>query len=86
MFHGKLDGETTWTHCGKPIVPGGAWPSQTDLEAGQRSGLGDALRRLKGFSDIGFVEFTTADICRHPLVEQIVRAYEGPDRTERPER
>ena len=57
-------------------------PSQTDLERGQKSGLVDAIARLQGFKDIGMVEFTTEDICRHPLVEQIVRAYEAPTRNE----
>ncbi len=53
-------------------------PSQNDLEAHQRSGLNDAVARLQGFADVGVVEFTQHDICRHPLVEQIVRAYEAP--------
>ena len=53
-------------------------PSQSDLERGAKSGLADAVRRLRGFEGIGVVEFGTADIVRHPLVEQIVRAYEGP--------
>ena len=57
-------------------------PSQSDLERGQRSGLGDAVARLQGFQDIGVVEFLVDDICRHPLVEQIVRAYEAPARGE----
>ena len=57
-------------------------PSQTDLERGQRSGLVDAVTRLQGFADVGVVEFSVADICRHPLVEQIVRAYEAPSRVE----
>jgi phosphate starvation-inducible PhoH-like protein len=52
-------------------------PSQTDLE-GQRSGLADAVRRLRGFAGVAAVEFSARDIVRHPLVEQIVRAYEGP--------
>ncbi len=52
-------------------------PTQNDLEDGRKSGLEDAVRRLRGFDDIAVVEFTTADICRHRLVEQIVRAYEG---------
>jgi phosphate starvation-inducible PhoH-like protein len=53
-------------------------PSQTDLEDPSRSGLLDAVRRLRGYAGIGVVEFTLKDIVRHPLVEQIVRAYEGP--------
>ena len=36
------------------------------------------MRRLRGFAGIAVVEFTLKDIVRHPLVEQIVRAYEGP--------
>lgn len=55
-------------------------PSQTDLEHNQRSGLIDAYNRLRGFQDVGVVEFGRQDIVRHPLVEQIVRAYEGPAR------
>jgi phosphate starvation-inducible PhoH-like protein len=58
-------------------------PSQSDLEANQRSGLNDAVARLRGFQDIGVVEFTPKDIVRHPLVEQIVRAYEAPSRVHR---
>jgi phosphate starvation-inducible PhoH-like protein len=58
-------------------------PSQSDLESNQRSGLIDAVARLRGFQDIGVVEFTSKDIVRHPLVEQIVRAYEAPSRVSR---
>jgi phosphate starvation-inducible PhoH-like protein len=58
-------------------------PSQSDLESNQRSGLIDAVARLRGFQDIGVVEFTSKDIVRHPLVEQIVRAYEAPSRVTR---
>jgi phosphate starvation-inducible PhoH-like protein len=58
-------------------------PSQSDLESNQRSGLIDAVARLRGFQDIGVVEFTSKDIVRHPLVEQIVRAYEAPSRVNR---
>jgi phosphate starvation-inducible PhoH-like protein len=57
-------------------------PTQNDLDRNQKSGLGDAVSRLQGFHDIGVVEFTVDDICRHPLVEQIVRAYEGPLRVD----
>lgn len=58
-------------------------PSQTDLDHGARSGLNDAVARLRGFKDIGVVEFSVKDIVRHPLVEQIVRAYEAPSRAPR---
>ena len=53
-------------------------PSQSDLEDPARSGLLDAVRRLRGYTGVAVVEFGTKDIVRHPLVEQIVRAYEGP--------
>jgi phosphate starvation-inducible PhoH-like protein len=52
-------------------------PTQTDLHSGQKSGLNDAVRRLRGHAGIGVVEFSVKDIVRHPLVEQIVRAYES---------
>jgi len=52
-------------------------PTQTDLEDPNRSGLVDAVRRLRGYAGIAVVEFGLKDIVRHPLVEQIVRAYEG---------
>ena len=53
-------------------------PTQSDLEDARKSGLVDAVRRLRGFAGVGVVEFASADIVRHPLVEQIVRAYEAP--------
>jgi phosphate starvation-inducible PhoH-like protein len=53
-------------------------PSQSDLEDPARSGLLDAVRRLRGYTGVAVVEFGLKDIVRHPLVEQIVRAYEAP--------
>jgi phosphate starvation-inducible PhoH-like protein len=59
-------------------------PTQSDLEDGRRSGFVDAVRRLRGFAGVSVVEFTTRDIVRHPLVEQIVKAYDtGEQRDER---
>jgi phosphate starvation-inducible PhoH-like protein len=52
-------------------------PSQTDLDDPARSGLVDAVRRLRGYRGVSVVEFGVRDIVRHPLVEQIVRAYEA---------
>ena len=60
-------------------------PSQSDLERGQRSGLVDAVRRLRGFEGVASVEFNSKDIVRHPLVEMIVKAYEAPAPPERGE-
>ncbi len=58
----------------KMIITGDA--SQSDLQATQQSGLDDALKRLKGIKGIGFVHLTQADIVRHRLVQNIVKAYE----------
>ena len=60
----------------KMVVTGD--PSQSDLEGPQKSGLLDAVSRLRGFQGVGVVELDKRDIVRHPLVESIVRAYEGP--------
>lgn len=56
-------------------------PSQNDLPAGKRSGLVDAVHRLRGFDQIGVQEFTADDVVRHPLVARIVRAYQAPARS-----
>ena len=50
--------------------------SQIDLPRGITSGLLDAWRVLRKVEGIAFSEFTAADVVRHPLVSQIVRAYE----------
>jgi phosphate starvation-inducible PhoH-like protein len=49
--------------------------TQVDLPRGVRSGLTDAIAILTGVEGISFVEFTDADVVRHPLVARIVRAY-----------
>jgi len=50
--------------------------TQTDLPRQMRSGLVDAVHRLRDLAGIGIVYLTEADIVRHPLVQQIVKAYE----------
>ncbi|MCH2104872.1 MAG: PhoH family protein [Planctomycetes bacterium] len=60
----------------KMVVTGD--PSQTDLVGSQKSGLLDAVSRLRGFQGVGVAELDKRDIVRHPLVANIVRAYEGP--------
>ena len=57
-------------------------PSQNDLPPGRRSGLVDAVSRLRGHDQIGVQEFTPEDVVRHPLVARIVRAYQAPARPE----
>jgi phosphate starvation-inducible PhoH-like protein len=49
--------------------------SQVDLPKGTRSGLRHAVEVLEDVSSIAFITFTEADVVRHPLVTQIVRAY-----------
>jgi phosphate starvation-inducible protein PhoH and related proteins len=54
--------------------------SQIDLPRGTRSGLRDALETLESVEGIAVIQFTEADIVRHPLVTRIVRAYDRRDR------
>ena len=58
----------------KVIVTGDL--TQKDLEEGKKSGLEDAMRVLRGVEGISFIELTSADVVRHPLVQRIVNAYE----------
>jgi phosphate starvation-inducible PhoH-like protein len=58
----------------KMIVTGDA--SQVDLPRNERSGLIDAMRRLRGIRGIAMVELQREDIVRHRLVQNIVNAYE----------
>lgn len=50
--------------------------SQIDLPQPQKSGLADAVHRLKNVSDIGFMTFQEEDVVRHALVKSILRAYD----------
>jgi phosphate starvation-inducible PhoH-like protein len=54
--------------------------TQIDLPGGARSGLTDALETLAGMEGMAVVEFTDADVVRHPLVARVVRAYDKRDR------
>ncbi len=58
--------------------------TQIDLPAKTRSGLIDALGRLAGINGIGAVKLSRHDIVRHPLVQQIVDAYEQGSAKRRP--
>lgn len=61
-------------HDAKMIVTGDT--SQIDLPRSTQSGLVQALRVLRNVRGVGRIEFTKADIVRHPLVQRIVDAYE----------
>src|SRR5690349_5319469 len=54
--------------------------SQIDLPPGAQCGLKDAVDTLKGVEGVAMIEFTEADVVRHPLVSRIVRAYDQRDR------
>ena len=62
---------------GKMIVTGDL--TQIDLPSSQKSGLKDAIERLRGIKGIAMVEFNQKDIVRHHLVKRIVDAYNKKD-------
>ena len=64
----------------KMIVTGD--PTQIDLPKGQASGLTEALALLRKVKAIKQVEFGDADVVRHPLVGEIVRAYDSGNQTD----
>jgi phosphate starvation-inducible PhoH-like protein len=58
----------------KAVVTGDV--TQIDLPDNRRSGLTDAEALLKGIPGINFCYFTEVDVVRHPLVQEIIRAYD----------
>jgi len=50
--------------------------TQTDLPSGRVSGLNEALSILAGVGGIRFCHFTDIDVVRHPIVQEIIKAYE----------
>ncbi len=50
--------------------------TQTDLPPGKISGLIHAKKILEPIRDIRFCYFTEQDVVRHPLIQEIIRAYE----------
>ena len=50
--------------------------SQIDLPRRVKSGLVDAMEKLKGTKAIDFVHFSASDVVRHPVVADIINAYE----------
>ena len=60
---------------GSKIVVSGD-TTQVDLPSNTRSGLIDALIRLKGIRGVSEVQMSKADIVRHRLVQEIVEAYD----------
>ena len=60
-------------HGSKMIITGD--DSQIDLEHGQKSGLIDALERLRDIDGIASIRLERCDIVRHKLVTRVVEAY-----------
>ena len=59
----------------KAIITGDI--TQVDLPSNQNSGLTEAIDILKSIKGIGFLELNSKDVLRHPLVKQIIEAYES---------
>jgi phosphate starvation-inducible PhoH-like protein len=54
--------------------------TQTDLPPDKISGLVEVENIMKNIKGIGFVYFSETDVVRHPLVQEIIRAYNHLDR------
>ena len=65
---------TRMGHGSKVIVTGDM--TQIDLPSTIRSGLPDAVHRLRDIKGIAIVHLDEADIVRNPLVQKIVAAYD----------
>ncbi len=59
----------------KTVITGDV--TQIDLPDKKTSGLVEIQTILKGIKGIQFVYFTGKDVVRHPLVQKIIKAYEG---------
>ena len=58
----------------KAVITGDV--TQTDLPEGKTSGLVEARTLLKDIQGIKFIYFSRDDVIRHPLVQEIIDAYE----------
>lgn len=67
----------------KAVITGDV--TQVDLPRGQRSGLRHVVEVLKDVEGISFTFFQARDVVRHPVVQRIVEAYEGYERSQLPE-
>ncbi|MDP2924370.1 MAG: PhoH family protein [Candidatus Omnitrophota bacterium] len=50
--------------------------TQSDLPGGKPMGLIEAIKILKPIKGIKFIYLTKKDVVRHPLIQQIIQAYE----------
>ena len=58
----------------KAVITGDV--TQVDLPTGKASGLHHARSILKNIEGINISEFTEVDVVRHPLVQEVIRAYD----------
>jgi phosphate starvation-inducible PhoH-like protein len=58
----------------KTVITGDV--TQIDLPTGRTSGLTHARTILKDVEGINFSQFTEVDVVRHPLVQEVIRAYD----------
>ncbi|MBO0993980.1 PhoH family protein [Bacillus sp. SD088] len=65
----------------KMVITGDS--SQVDLPKGAKSGLMAAEMILKDVNGISFIHLNQSDVVRHPLVSQIIQAYERNDQLPR---
>lgn len=61
-------------YSSKAVITGDI--TQIDLPEGTRSGLVEAREILSTIEGIAFLMFTDQDVVRHPLVQDIIKAYE----------
>ena len=58
----------------KAVVTGDV--TQVDLPSGRPSGLQEVQKVLRGIDGIAFCAFSEVDVVRHPLVQEVVKAYD----------
>jgi phosphate starvation-inducible PhoH-like protein len=59
----------------KAVITGDV--TQIDLPDNKRSGLNEAIHLLSNIPGIAFRYFTEVDVVRHPLVQEIIKAYDA---------
>jgi phosphate starvation-inducible protein PhoH and related proteins len=62
-------------YSSKAVITGDV--TQIDLPTGKVSGLVEARDILQGIEGIQFSYFTEVDVVRHPLVQEIIKAYDA---------
>jgi len=61
-------------YSSKAVITGDV--TQVDLPAGKMSGLIHARNILGGIEGVAFGDFTEVDVVRHPVVQEVIKAYE----------